>query len=54
MIDEPFGRQPKPVIVVMTGDAIDMDFYRNRFMSYIERTSYAHCLYNPIKDEFTI
>ena len=54
MTDEPFGRQSQPVTVVMTGDAIDVDFYRSRFMSYIERTSYANCVYNPAKDEFVI
>lgn len=54
MTNEPFGRQPQPVKVVMTGAAVDVDYYRNRFMSYIERTSYANCVYNKAEDSFTI
>lgn len=54
MTDEPFGRQPQPVIVVMTGDARDVEHYRSLIMGYIDRTSYDHCVYNPAKDEFTI
>lgn len=54
MTDEPFGRQPKPVRVVLTGDAIDVAHYRSLIMGYIERTSYDHCVYNPTDDSFTI
>ncbi len=54
MSDEPFGRQPQPVTVVMTGDSRDVDYWRRVIMGHIERASYANCVYNPAKDEFTI
>lgn len=53
-MDEPFGRQPQPVRVVLTGDAIDIEHYRKLIMGYIDRTSYDHCVYNPAEDSFTI
>lgn len=28
MSDEPFGRQPKPVQVTLTGEAVDVAFWR--------------------------
>lgn len=43
MTDEPFGRQPQPVRVVLTGDPIDVDHYRSKIIGYIERSSYDTC-----------
>ncbi len=54
MTEEPFGRQPQPVKVVMTGDARDVEYYRRLIMRVIENGSYDNCVYNPSEDLFTI
>lgn len=43
MSDEPFGRQPMPVTVIMTGNPIDVEYYRNQIISRIEGGSYDVC-----------
>jgi len=36
--DEPFGRQPQPVLVAMTGDLRDVDHYMQILRMAAERT----------------
>jgi hypothetical protein len=36
MTDEPFGRQPEPVLIVATGDLRDVDEYLRRIKRFIE------------------
>ncbi len=43
MTDEPFGRQPQPVRVVLVGEPIDVDHYRNRLIYIIENGSLDVC-----------
>lgn len=38
MSDEPFGRQPQPVHVLLTGDINDVDNWRRRLMRHAEST----------------
>ena len=40
MSDEPFGRQPQPVLVSFTGDLRDVDSYMQRIKRIIEVGSY--------------
>jgi hypothetical protein len=40
MTDEPFGRQPKPVRVILVGEPADVTTYVTRLRGYIERSSY--------------
>lgn len=42
MTDEPFGRQPEPVLIIATGDLRDVDYYLNRIKSLIESNTYAN------------
>lgn len=36
MSDEPFGRQPQPVSVLLTGDILDVDYWMRQFMQRAE------------------
>lgn len=38
--DEPFGRQPQPVVVSFTGDLRDVEAYIQKFTRIIEQGSY--------------
>lgn len=36
MSDEPFGRQPQPVMVEISGDQPDVDYWRRQLMAKAE------------------
>lgn len=36
MSDEPFGRQPQPVTIVLTGAPIDVSYWKQRLMRAAE------------------
>lgn len=36
MTDSPFGRQPQPVTIHINGEQIDVEYWRNKLMHYVE------------------
>lgn len=40
--EEPFGRQPQPVLIIAQGDLRDVDYFLNRIKSLLESSTYAN------------
>lgn len=44
MTDEPFGRQPEPVTITLSGHPLDVEYYKSILMRLVRQRSYDNTM----------